>query len=276
MYPLISNKLVFLGEENCYSYSIMNTYTDGMEIDTLGDRTYDLILSLNDSQVLCINKIRDFSTINHIDFTDYDLGYLKLSDSFIDISSISIIEAMVINNIIKNFDLPTKKYNFINNSDIKGVSYSNSEDSDVYKNCYKLNLLINNLNNLDELVTNFYQTKREYDIILSNPSVVPNKRETFLSYVININKISIKNFQADLFGEYKKILYSCNRKIKHSHRPEFVKEYSKFTSVYIPDQTYSLPVYKSCQSYHNHQTVSYVSANLSRQPTMQGLNFGLM
>ncbi len=276
MYPLISNKLVFLGEENCYSYSIMNIYTDGMEIDTLGDRTYDLLLSLNDSQVLCINKIRDFSTINHIDFTDYDSGYLTLSESFIDISSISIVEAMVINIINENFDLPSKKYNFINNGDIKGVRFSNSEDSAVYEKCYKLNLLINNLNNLYELTKNVYETKRKYEISLSNPRIVLNKREAFLSYVINMNKISIKTFQTDLFGEYKKILSVCNREIKNSNRPEFYKEISKFTSAYIPDQTYSLPVYKSCQSYHNHQTVSYVSANLSRQPTMQGLNFGLM
>ncbi len=274
MYPLISNKLVFFGEGNCYSYSIINNIdNDAMEIESMSDGTYDLILSLNPSQLLCINKIKDFSTISHLDFSDYNSEYLTKSNYYLIMSIIPEIETAIFSIIKDNFELPKQKYSFINTTDINGVS--DTIDIEVYNKCNKLNLLINDLNNLYDLMKDISRVKSDYEKILANQEI-SHRRKAFLKYVVAKNDISAKNFESDLINQYKKIVEKLAINIKKTSFPEFAEQNKKFVFDYIPDLTHSSPVYKSCQSYYNHQTVSYVSANLSRQPTMQGLNFGLM
>ncbi len=299
MYPLVSNKLVFIGEGNCYSYSIINIMSSteqmvqediypagqarsachiprigSMEIDLLGERPNDLILSLNPSQLLCINKITDFSSISHLDFSDYNSEYLTKSDYYLIMSIVPELEATIIGIIKENFELPNQKYSFVNSTDINGVS--GVSDIDVYHKCNKLNLLINDLNNLSDLMKDICRVKSDYGKILANEEI-SYRRKTFLKYVIAKNDVSLKTLERDLANQHKKIVEKLAINIKKTSFPEFAEENKKYLSDYIPDLTHSSRVYKSCQSYYNrYQTVSYTSANLSRQPTMQGMNFGLM
>lgn len=271
MYTTVSNKPVFIGEENCYIYSVVNCAEFGYDSDLDNSQDHDIVISLNDKQLLIIDKVTSFDSIN-IDKISFTTDSSRFTELYIDITEMHM-EAYVISlvNYYYSETFPTRKFTFISAiTDIKGVDYITMNDQDTKDKFIVLNLLINELNNIYDMVKNNYSYIKYSDI---NPSI-SIRREIFLKYVLE--KYKFNNIKSELSCQYKNLLKKITIEINQSIRPDFLNEFSKLNEDYYSDDVYSSTVYKSSQSYSSHSTVSFVSANLSRQSVSQGLNFGTM
>ncbi len=271
MYTTISNKLVFIGEQNCYIYSIVNCTESGYDSDFDNSQDHRIIISLNDEQLLVINKITSFDSIDFdkVSFTTDSSCFTELYIDSSDMHMEAYVIALV--NFYYSETFTTGKFTFLSAiTDIKGIDYITMNDRDAKDKFIMLNLLINELNNIYDLVKNNYSYMKCEDI-KSSTSV---RKEIFLKYVLD--KYNFDNIKSELSCQYKNLLKKITIEINQSVRPDFLNEFSKLNEDYYSDDVYSSTVYKSSQSYYSHSTVSFVSASLSRQSVSQGLNFGTM